>query len=183
MNKGCAFSLLLVLSLTACGASEVTDVGDESTTTQAATERDAGTEGAATAPADPPATEPVANATTCEAIVDEYMVSVAGVMTAIGDAGFAELDSEEPPSWADAGEAWLDAVQELAEQSDDAGCSPEVVEQLICARQPDLEPGGDAALHFLSESLPCGVEGTVGEEEADAYLVRLHERSDHEYEP
>jgi hypothetical protein len=118
------------------------------------------------------ATSGAAAATSCEELADNFIASTQGMLDAYGDASFAALQLESvPPEWKAAGALWFDDFATLGELAESLGCG-EGLDQLICERQPQLDPQGDAGLKFISESTPCGVEGAIEPAATAAYEAR-----------
>jgi hypothetical protein len=122
--KGLVLVLVLSLVLVACG-------GD-----------DEGTDVAAVS---------VADATTCEQLVDAFMPLMQEVLDAVSDMTMGELTSGDPPEVLDDFE---ERMEEIGAKSDDLNCDDDEVSEMLASRAGELEasgPVGELLLEIITE--------------------------------
>jgi hypothetical protein len=115
-------------------------------------------------------------ATGCEELADQFISGAQGFLDVMGDASFDALSPDGPPppdEWQTAGGTWVERRSSIEEQAASLGCA-DTLDQLICERQPQLDPQGDAGLVFVRDNTPCGVEATIGA----AGAAEFHDRSE-----
>ncbi len=160
---------VLMLAVGGCGTDDVG--GSDAPTTSAPAAAPAATTDGETSTT-MTTTSDAAAATSCEELASNFIVSTQGVLDAYGEASFAALHLESvPPEWEAAYALWFETFATMGEPAESLGCG-DGLDQLICERQPQLDPQGDAGLVFISENTPCGVEGTIGSAAAAAHEAR-----------
>ncbi len=155
-------------ALVACGSggdsaeTTTSSVAAETTTTAPIT--------ITTAQVDDPAA-PVA--TSCEELADNVIASIQVFIDVFGDGPFEDWPAVTSLSEMVAPmNVYFEKLDTLYKQADSLGCE-KFDRQLICERQPQLDPRGDAGLAFIRDATPCGLEGTIGRAAADEVEKRL----------
>jgi hypothetical protein len=124
-----------------------------------------------------PATDPVA-ATNCATAADVVTALNQAILDVLGDRSIDEYWGLQPGDDTEEIEAafglYGERLIELTPTLEEHGCEHEW-DDLLCERQPQLEPLGPAGEAYIYENTPCGLEGTLGEVAGAEAEARIEE--------
>ncbi|MCB2224911.1 MAG: hypothetical protein KQH83_12145 [Actinobacteria bacterium] len=91
-----------------------------------------------------------ADATSCADLADKFTEITGEVLDVIGDRTDADMESASAEDDA-AGNEWMETAFALVARIDDL-CDEGEFDRLLCEREADLTPGGEAAERFLRDN-------------------------------
>lgn len=99
-----------------------------------------------------PAPDP-ADATSCDDLANKYVEVTASIVDRIGDR--SDTDMESPPADLEAAaNDWMGVMMALVPRIAELCASGDEFDVLLCDRESEIVPGGEAGEHFLRDNYP-----------------------------